>query len=103
MIEINPSLGADFIAALHEERDRSMKALVDNAAAKHPELKDAVVKVIGTPAGGPREQILELAEKHNIDFIVMGSRGMGTVKRMLLGSVSNYVVNHAHCNVLVVK
>jgi len=42
-----------------------------------------------------------LAEK--IDLIVMGTRGMGGFKKMLLGSVSSGVVTHAHCPVLVVR
>ena len=36
-------------------------------------------------------------------MIVMGSRGLGTVSRLLMGSVSSHIVNNAHCNVLVVK
>ena len=43
----------------------------------------------------------EVAEK--IDLIVMGTRGMGGFKKMLLGSVSSGVVTHAQCTVLVVR
>ena len=43
------------------------------------------------------------AESNNIDLIVMGSRGLGVVKGVLLGSVSQYVVEQAKCPVLVVK
>ena len=36
-------------------------------------------------------------------MIVMGTRGMGVVRRTLLGSISDYVVHHAHCPVLVCR
>ena len=41
----------------------------------------------------------------SVDFslIVMGTRGQGTIRRTILGSVSDYVIHHAHCPVLVVR
>ena len=49
------------------------------------------------------ESIIEKAEKERVDLIVIGTRGLGGFKRLLLGSVSTGVVTHAHCNVLVVR
>jgi nucleotide-binding universal stress UspA family protein len=49
------------------------------------------------------EVITEYASSEKMDLIVMGTRGMGGFKRMLLGSVSSGVVTHAHCPVLVVR
>src|SRR5690242_2952827 len=37
------------------------------------------------------------------DLLVLGSRGLGFVKKMLLGSVSDYCVSHAECPVLIVR
>lgn len=51
--------------------------------------------------GSPRLSICHVAESEKIDLIVMGSRGLGPVKRLLLGSVSDYVVHHAHCSVFI--
>ena len=48
-------------------------------------------------------EILALAEELQADLIVMGSRGLGGVRRALMGSVSDSVVRHAHCPVLVVR
>ena len=48
-------------------------------------------------------KILEVAKKGRFDIIVMGSRGLGAVKRFLLGSVSNKVVNQSELPVLIVK
>ncbi len=49
------------------------------------------------------KEIVEYAEKNKIDMIVIGSRGLSGIKKMLLGSVANGVVTYAHCPVLVVK
>ncbi len=46
-------------------------------------------------------EIVDLAEELGADLIVMGSRGLGGVRRALMGSVSDSVVRHAHCPVLV--
>jgi|SRR5215207_663937 len=53
--------------------------------------------------GTPDEEIVKLAEELGVGLIVMGSRGQGGVRRALLGSVSDSVVWHAHCPVLVVR
>ena len=53
--------------------------------------------------GSPAVVILDFAESNDIDLIVMGSRGLGVVKGVLLGSVSQYVVEQSKCPVLVVK
>ena len=48
-------------------------------------------------------EIVALAEELQADLIVMGSRGLGGLRRVLMGSVSDSVVRHAHCPVLVVR
>ena len=53
--------------------------------------------------GSPAVAILDFAEHSGTDLIVMGSRGLGVVKGVLLGSVSQYIVEQAKCPVLVVK
>ena len=49
------------------------------------------------------KSILSFAESKNIDLIVMGSSGRGGFDKMLLGSVSNGVMQKAKCSVLIVK
>ena len=48
-------------------------------------------------------EIVDLAEEIEAGLVVLGSRGLGGVKRALMGSVSYSVVRHAHCPVLVVR
>jgi nucleotide-binding universal stress UspA family protein len=47
--------------------------------------------------------IVGLAEELGAGLIVMGSRGLGRIRRALMGSVSDSVVRHAHCPVMVVR
>ena len=53
--------------------------------------------------GGAAREIVHLAEDLGADLIVMGSRGRGGIRRALMGSVSDSVIRHAHCPVLVVR
>ncbi len=53
--------------------------------------------------GSPDSRIVETAETWNADLIVVGSHGYSRWERLLLGSVSDSVVHHAPCSVLVVR
>ena len=72
-------------------------------------LSDATAKVKGLKLnsqlefGNPAETVIEVAEKGNYDLIVVGSRGLSSVKRFLLGSVSDDISHHAKCSVLIVR
>jgi nucleotide-binding universal stress UspA family protein len=75
---------------LDEQVDRLRNAGVDVAEAHLRE-------------GLPAEVIVALAEDLSAGLIVMGSRGLGGIRRALMGSVSDSVVRHAHCPVMVVR
>jgi nucleotide-binding universal stress UspA family protein len=53
--------------------------------------------------GNPAAEILNTAESRGIELIVVGRRGLHTIERFLMGSVADRVVQHAGCDVLVVK
>ena len=53
--------------------------------------------------GVPAAEIVALGEEIDAGLIVVGSRGLGGVRRALMGSVSDAVTRHAHCPVLVVR
>ena len=53
--------------------------------------------------GDPGEAIIDAAQAEGADMIVVGSHGRGAVGRFLIGSVSDHVVRHASCPVLVVR
>ena len=53
--------------------------------------------------GSPAKEILEIAERLNVDFIVMGSRGRGDLEGLLMGSVSHKVTHLAKQTCITVK
>ncbi|PYS98064.1 MAG: hypothetical protein DMF63_17575 [Acidobacteria bacterium] len=53
--------------------------------------------------GSPESRIVETAEETHPDLIVLGSHGYSRWERLLLGSVSDSVVHHAPCSVLIVR
>lgn len=53
--------------------------------------------------GHPSRTIVQVAEDENFDIIVIGSEGISGIRKYLIGSVSNAVVQEAKCSVLIVK
>ena len=53
--------------------------------------------------GSPGRKICELAQNQKVDLIVIGHRGRRGLSELFLGSVSNYVLHHATCSVLMVQ
>jgi nucleotide-binding universal stress UspA family protein len=61
------------------------------------------VAEVHTRLGRPDAEIVGLADELGAGLIVLGSRGLGPLRRALMGSVSDSVVRHARCPVLVVR
>lgn len=53
--------------------------------------------------GDIAREIVDKADKENVDLIVMGSRGLGVISRTFLGSISHKVINNTDKSVLIVK
>lgn len=90
-----------FTAAIEAHQRRITQAILDHAlqicTEKNVKVKTQVV------IGDPKEKICEVTENLHAELLVIGSRSFGPIKRMFLGSVSNYCSNHAVCPVMIVK
>lgn len=69
------------------------------------EVKEAGVKEVHSVVvqGDPAEQVIKFAKENGVDTVVMGSRGLGTLESMFLGSVSHKVSHLAPCTCVTVK
>ena len=96
------------IGSEEEARQRVLQWLddqVERIEAQGGNVTQAYLR-LGRPDEGAitvAEQIVNLAEEIRAGLIVVGSRGLGGIRRALMGSVSDSVVRHAHCPVLVVR
>jgi nucleotide-binding universal stress UspA family protein len=69
-----------------------------NLAEKQGVVVDSIIA-----KGQPFEQILNLAKTQNVDIIVMGTTGRRSTERILIGSVTQRVIEYSPCPVLVIK
>ncbi len=53
--------------------------------------------------GNPAPVILDYSKKENFDLVIMGSRGMGKFKELILGSVSSKIVHHSPCAIMIIR
>ncbi|KAL0917111.1 hypothetical protein M5K25_012158 [Dendrobium thyrsiflorum] len=90
-----------FTAAIEAHQRRITEAVLAHAVQICEEKNVAVnTEVV---VGDPKEKICEVITNLNADLLVIGCRAFGPIKRMFLGSVSNYCINHVSCPVIVVK
>jgi len=88
---------------LTEEEKQAAKKIVDEVK----EMGDAAgvtmeTKIVERHPSVP-DAIIQFAKEEGVDLIVMGTKGKTAIRRFLLGSVTESVVHHAHCPVLVVR
>jgi len=85
-------------------RDHAEKVIVSTVEMLKAEFeKDPPAVSSDVLFGSPDSRIVETAEEMKADMIVLGSHGYNRWERLLLGSVSDSVVHHAHCSVLIVR
>ena len=88
-------------AAENEVRNRAQRFLDEQV--KQIEAGRATVAQAHLRMGRADQEVVALAEELGAGLVVMGSRGLGGLRRLLMGSVSDSVIRHAHCPVLGVR
>lgn len=94
----DPALIEELGTQFEQMARRVLDAEVEKVRAAGGAVAQAHLRM-GTAAA----EITELAEELGAGLVVVGSRGLGGLRRALMGSVSDSVVRHAHCPVLVVR
>jgi nucleotide-binding universal stress UspA family protein len=89
-------------------RSKIMKATVEHSEVMVKQFCHDTVEHLAkvrylVSSGVPFEKILDAAEDHRIDLIVLATHGRTGIKRLLIGNVAERVVRHAPCPVLTVK
>jgi nucleotide-binding universal stress UspA family protein len=98
--EVYAPLSAD-VAVLMQEQTRLCQEIAARAEAA---IADSGLRVTACVSrGDPRLVLVEAGRGEKADLIVVGSHGHTGIKRVILGSVAQYVVSHAPCPVVVVK
>jgi len=99
---IEELIDPEFEEKMRQHAEAAASQLLDEQVQK---MKEAGGQIVQAHAkfGRPDAEIVHLAEELDAGIVVVGSRGHGGVRRALLGSVSDSVVRHAHCPVLVVR
>ncbi|KAK2430040.1 hypothetical protein P8452_43506 [Trifolium repens] len=90
-----------FAAAIEAHQKRITDSILDHALGICSQFNTKVSTHV--VIGDPKEKICETVQDLHADVLVMGSRAFGPIKRMFLGSVSNYCAHHAQCPVIIIK
>lgn len=98
-------VSADYVQALdslvHKQADVFLEKALKTLQNHFPNARiNVATKILH---GSPAQAVVSEAEEWAADLIVVGSHGYGFWERMMLGSVSQSVINHAPCSVLVVR
>ena len=92
----------NFSQAFYFAQENGQK-IVDEVKRKAFAKKLNVQTEVLMDVGSVPKAIVEYAEKNNANLIVLGTRGISGIKRMLVGSTASEVVKYSHCPVMVVK
>lgn len=100
-VPTDPYFGAAYIETtklLKEDAVKSTSSLESRLKELKIQYKIDILEVRSVT-----DSLITYAESHNVDLIVMGSRGFGGFKKLLIGSVASGVSQHSKCPVLIVK
>lgn len=85
-----------------EQQNREISHRILKKAASYLKPKKFALKAISL-SGDARDEITRKVEEINADLLIVGSRGMGAIRRAFIGSTSDHLVHHVNCAVIVVK
>lgn len=98
---IPPYLGEPNMQSAITARMKEAQSVLDQAVKEVGKIPGTVhIEVLEGP---PADAIIDVANTRESDVIVMGSRGLGRLAGLLLGSTSQKVVSHAPCPVLIIR
>jgi nucleotide-binding universal stress UspA family protein len=97
-----PVPSVHFDALIRQEMRRQAQAILDEQVKKIEGVGGTVAEA-HLREGSASEEIVALAAEIGVGLVAVGSRGRGRIRRALMGSVSDAVVRHAHCPVMVVR
>ncbi|AES98228.1 putative universal stress protein A [Medicago truncatula] len=92
-----------FAAAIEAHQKRITDSIFDHALGICSTFNVKTKVRTHVVVGDPKEKICETVQDLHADVLVMGSRAFGPIKRMFLGSVSNYCAHHSECPVTIIK
>jgi nucleotide-binding universal stress UspA family protein len=95
-----------YFGTAYAETTKLLEDDATNSISKlEPRLKESKIpfKTVVLETISITDTIVSYAESHQVDLIVMGSRGLGGFKKLLLGSVASGVSQHSKCPVLIIK
>ena len=87
----------ELLEAYKKENQEILSKCSDIARQKGIAIKTVLLQ------GNPAPVILDYSKKENFDLVIMGSRGMGKFKELILGSVSSKIVHHSPCAIMIIK
>ncbi|XP_004490437.1 universal stress protein PHOS34 isoform X2 [Cicer arietinum] len=92
-----------FAAAIEAHQKRITDSILYHALGICSQFNHTAKVRTHVVVGEPKEKICETVQDLHADVLVIGSRAFGPIKRMFLGSVSNYCAHHAQCPVIIIK
>ena len=98
---IVPEIESGLFTTLEQERQEDGEHLIEQIQSLLPVTAQTVATRI--EKGKAAEVILAVALQEQSDLIVMGSRGLSSIKELVLGSVSHNVIIHSHCPLLIIN
>jgi nucleotide-binding universal stress UspA family protein len=88
---------SELLEAYKKENQEILSKCSDIARQKGIAIKTVLLQ------GNPAPVILDYSKKENFDLVIMGSRGMGKFKELIIGSVSSKIVHHSPCAIMIIR